>query len=150
MEASLTLHATCVALNERGVLICGPSGSGKSTLALELMARGATLVADDRTELRREGDRLIARCPPAIRGLIEARGVGLLRAEVVAEVQLHVIVDMSQLESERLPGHLYQQMLGIDLPQLNRVEGAHFPAALIQYMKGGALDPDGPPGAVLD
>ncbi|NIZ15294.1 HPr kinase/phosphorylase [Phaeobacter sp. HF9A] len=135
-------HASCVALNERGVLILGPSGSGKSALALELMARGAQLVADDRTEIWREQDQLWARAPEAIAGLIEARGVGLLRAKAVAQVQLHVIVDLAQLETERLPRHVTQQILGLSLPRLNRVEAGFFPAALIQYLKGGALDPD--------
>ena len=150
MGAPLILHASCVALNERGVLICGPSGSGKSTLALELMARGAELVADDRTEVHREEGRLMARCPAAIQGLIEARGVGILRATAVSAVQLHVIVDMSLLETERLPGHLSSQMLGIDLPVLKRVDGPHFPAALIQYLKGGVLDPDRSPAPSAD
>ncbi len=140
-----TLHASCVALDGRGVLICGPSGSGKSALALELMARGASLVADDRTEVRRVGKYLLARAPAAICGLIEARGVGILRADVVTEVQLHVIVDMGQLETARLPRHLEGQILDIALPRLNRVDGDYFPAALIQYLKGGAIDPEGEP-----
>ena len=141
--AATVLHASCVALEGRGVLICGASGSGKSALALELMARGAALVADDRTELRRDGATLLAKAPEPISGLIEARGVGVLCADVVAEVQLHVIVDMSQLETDRLPRHVEQQVLGVSLPRLKRAEGNHFAAALIQYLKGGAIDPDG-------
>ena len=136
------LHASCVSLAGRGVLIRGPSGSGKSALALELMARGAALVADDRTEVQRRGAQVFARAPAAIFGLIEARGVGLLQAEAVSEVQLCVIVDMSVLETERLPRHVEEQLMGIALPRLGRVDSAHFPAALIQYLKGGALDPD--------
>ncbi|WP_106164276.1 HPr kinase/phosphorylase [Tritonibacter scottomollicae] len=142
-SAGTVLHASCVALEGRGVLISGQSGSGKSALALELMARGAVLVADDRTEIRRAGTRLLAKAPAPICGLIEARGVGILRADVVAEVQLHVIVDMSQLETDRLPRHVRQQVLGVSLPSLKRAEGDHFAAALIQYLKGGAIDPDG-------
>ncbi|MEO1532556.1 MAG: serine kinase, partial [Pseudomonadota bacterium] len=42
------LHASAVALGERGLLILGPSGAGKTRLALELVALGAELVADDR------------------------------------------------------------------------------------------------------
>ena len=42
-----TIHASAVALGPVGLLIMGASGSGKSSLALELMARGAKLVADD-------------------------------------------------------------------------------------------------------
>ena len=36
------LHASCVAVAGRGLLIAGASGSGKSALALDLMAFGAT------------------------------------------------------------------------------------------------------------
>ena len=42
-----TLHATCVTLGDRGMLITGPSGIGKSDLALRLIDGGAKLVADD-------------------------------------------------------------------------------------------------------
>ena len=45
------IHASCVALAGKGVLILGDSGAGKSDLALRLMDDGARLVADDRTEL---------------------------------------------------------------------------------------------------
>ncbi|MEF9600929.1 HPr kinase/phosphatase C-terminal domain-containing protein, partial [Paracoccus sp. PXZ] len=74
----MILHASCIAHRGRGLLILGPSGAGKSTLALEMMAFGATLVADDRTILRREGGRIVADAPDSIRGRIEARGVGIL------------------------------------------------------------------------
>ena len=47
-SAPLILHATAVAVAGRGLLIRGASGSGKSGLALEMMARGAQLVSDDR------------------------------------------------------------------------------------------------------
>ena len=80
--ASLVVHASCVAAGERGLLIMGKSGAGKSALALQLIAFGAALVADDRVALTIEDDTLIARCPgQAIRGMIEARGFGLLHVE---------------------------------------------------------------------
>ena len=65
------MHATTVALRGRGLLILGPSGSGKSTLALQLMAVGARLVADDRTDLTAQGDDVVASCPAALVGTIE-------------------------------------------------------------------------------
>ena len=76
----LTLHASCVAWGQTAVLITGAAGSGKSSLALALMAYGCRLIADDGTQLTLEQGRLIAGCPPALRGLIEARGLGLLNA----------------------------------------------------------------------
>ena len=53
---STTIHATCVAIRGRAVLITGPSGAGKSDLALRLIDRGAVLVRDDYTVLTRIGD----------------------------------------------------------------------------------------------
>ena len=66
------------------LLILGASGRGKSALALGLMAAGATLVADDRTHLHaRRRRQLVASAPAAIAGLIEARGIGILKAEAL-------------------------------------------------------------------
>ena len=136
-EGPVVLHASAVAWAGRAALILGPSGAGKSALALQLMAHGATLVADDRVEVSRRGARLVATCPPAIRGLVEARGVGLLRADSLAEAELALAVDLSATESERLPPLREFTLLGIDLPLVHRGESGHFPAAVLQYLKAG-------------
>lgn len=138
----MILHASCVSLAGRGVLIRGASGSGKSVLALELMARGAELVADDQSAVSRVGNCLFAKAPNAIAGLIEARGVGILRADHVAWAQLNVIVNLDHLATDRLPRHQKAELLGCALPVLHRVDSPHFAAALIQYLKCGAIDPD--------
>jgi HPr kinase/phosphorylase len=36
-DASISIHATAVAIGETGILIRGPSGSGKSSLAMDLI-----------------------------------------------------------------------------------------------------------------
>jgi hypothetical protein len=81
-----TVHASAVLIGARAVLIRGPSGSGKSQLALGLIeaARGgalafARLVADDRVHLETANGRLLARPAAALAGLIEVRGIGLMR-----------------------------------------------------------------------
>ena len=51
--SSETVHASCVAIDGRAVLIGGRSGTGKSDLALRLIDRGAALVSDDYTFVRR-------------------------------------------------------------------------------------------------
>ncbi len=131
------LHASCVALAGRGVLILGPSGSGKSALSLELMARGADLVADDRVLLRRAGEALLARPPESIAGMIEARGVGLLNARPAGEVPLTLVVDLGQQETERLPPQRRNILLGVSLPVLHNTGTAAYPAAILQYIRGG-------------
>ncbi|MBB3992666.1 HPr kinase/phosphorylase [Sulfitobacter undariae] len=139
-DYSETVHATCVSLAGQGVLIIGPSGSGKSGLALQLIALGAILVADDRTILSVEEGRLIASPPAAIKGLIEARGVGILPVRHVAKVPLVLCVDMSRKEAERLPLRHSITMLDISLPSLHKVEAPYFPAAIHAYLTGQAQE----------
>ncbi len=132
-----TCHASCVAHGGKAVLIRGASGSGKSALALRLMALGATLVADDRTELTLEDGAVIARCPPAIRGMIEARFVGLLSAKALDCAPVHLVIDLDRAETDRLPPKRNTVLLGQSCPLLYRVDADHFPAAVIQMLAQG-------------
>ena len=136
-EAPLLIHATTVSHQGRGLLICGPSGSGKSALALQMMALGADLVADDQTELTRDGARLIARAPAALHGLIEARGVGILRATAVAQAEIVLVADLSQPAQGRLPPHQNVTLLGLTLDLVFPPQGDHFPASLLCYLSAG-------------
>lgn len=118
-------------------MIRGASGSGKSALALALMARGAALVADDVTLVARNGAELWATCPAAGRGLIEARGVGILSAMRVAEgAQLSLVVDLDDFETERLPLARQCDILGVSVDLVRRVDGPHFADALMCYLEG--------------
>jgi hypothetical protein len=55
------VHAGCVALNGRGVLLCGDSGAGKSTLSYACARKGWTYVSDDGSYLFSSGkDRVVA------------------------------------------------------------------------------------------
>ncbi len=137
MSAPLVLHATCVALGDRAVVITGASGRGKSALGLGLMSLGCTLVADDRTELTAETSTLIARCPLALQGLIEARGVGILRADTIAHATVALSVDLDQTETDRFPPQRSVTWLNLSIPLLHKVESAHFAAAILQYLRAG-------------
>lgn len=76
----MTLHqATGVAIGGRALLIEGPPGCGKSSLALALIDRGATLIGDDGVNLDFRDGTLWADPPEATLGLMEIRGVGLIR-----------------------------------------------------------------------
>ncbi|MCV6584191.1 MAG: HPr kinase/phosphatase C-terminal domain-containing protein [Marinibacterium sp.] len=135
-------HATAVAVAGRALLITGASGAGKSSLALRLMGLGAVLVSDDRVILHRDGDRILAHAPDAIRGLIEARGLGLLRAAICETAQIVALVDLDRTETERLPSPRTTEILGIAMPLLQKSEMTDFPAALVQYLKCGRKDPE--------
>lgn len=132
------LHATCVAVDGRGLLITGPSGAGKSALAIRLLALGADLVSDDQTAVRASMGYVHASCPsPRIGGLIEARGIGLLHAPTVESTVLGLVVDLSQAETERLPPFRSLAILGCDLPLVLRVQSDHFAEALLLYLRHG-------------
>ncbi len=133
----MRLHASCVAVEGRGALIRGASGSGKSALALMLMAMGARLVADDQTLVSLADGWPTACATPALAGRIEARGLGILLAEPLAAVRLAAVVDLDRTETERLPPERTADILGQPLPLFHKVESPHFPAALLQYLKGG-------------
>ncbi|WP_045391837.1 HPr kinase/phosphorylase [Falsirhodobacter sp. alg1] len=132
----MIMHASAVAVDGRGVLIVGASGSGKSTLALALMARGAVLVSDDRTMLHAADGCLHGAAPPALAGLIEARGIGVLYAEH-APAKIVLMVDMAEEEVARLPQAGHRSVLGIALPLVLGAKHEHLADAILQYLKGG-------------
>lgn len=129
------VHATCVAADGRAVLIRGASGAGKSALALHLIALGAALVADDRTRLWRAGGLVMADVPGTIRGQIEARRVGILKTPPTGPMPVYLIIDMDNEETDRLPEPRSDGLLGVDLPCLRKANLAHFPAAILLYLK---------------
>ena len=100
--SSETLHASCVAKDGRAILISGRSGSGKSDLALRLIDRGADLVSDDYTIVRRVGGKLVASAPENIRNKLEIRGLGILEFQTVTDASVCLMVELST-EVERMP-----------------------------------------------
>tara|TARA_B100001123_G_scaffold427662_1_gene543524 strand:+ start:1312 stop:1740 length:429 start_codon:yes stop_codon:yes gene_type:complete len=114
-----SIHATAVAIENRGVLLRGPSGAGKSDLALRLIDGGAVLVADDRIELTCNSNFLMAHCPRAIGGKLEVRGVGILTLPFVSPAAVTMIVDLVQPEEiERLPNPRRVDLLGKSIRKL--------------------------------
>jgi serine kinase of HPr protein (carbohydrate metabolism regulator) len=114
-----TLHASTVASDGRAVLIGGPSGAGKSDLALRLLDRGFTLVSDDRTLVRREGDRLVASAPPNIAGKLEIRGIGIVDMETVDNMPVALFVELTS-EIQRLPDENRERpVLGVRIPLIS-------------------------------
>jgi len=111
-----TVHASSVAIGGRAVLITGPSGSGKSDLTLRLIDRGFTLVSDDQTIVRRDGNRLIASAPSTIAGKLEIRGMGIIDMDTESDVPIALLVELTS-EIQRLPDENRERpILGVPLP----------------------------------
>ncbi len=110
MNAPPTIHASAVLTGARAVLIRGPAGSGKSRLALNLLqaaSRGqlnfARLVADDRVHVEAAHDRLIARPPAVLAGLLEVRGLGIAQLPYEPMAIVSWVVDLDAAAPMRLP-----------------------------------------------
>lgn len=116
--SSETLHASCVAIDGRAVLIEGRSGSGKSDLALRLIDRGAQLVSDDYTMLVRDRGRLLAQPPATIAGRIEVRGLGIVEMPYVKGVPVALIVALVDAV-ERMPEERpARRIASVTLPEI--------------------------------
>jgi HPr kinase/phosphorylase len=107
------IHASCAARDGAGVLITGASGAGKSDLLLRLIDRGFALVADDQV-LVQEG---WASPPPRLAGLIEVRGLGILRLPYLSRAKLALVASLGR--GERLPEPVCDAAFGLPMIQLD-------------------------------
>lgn len=79
----LSKHGVLVNLLNKGVLIIGRSGVGKSECAIELLNKGAYLVADDVVLIKEVNKKLIGYPPETIKDLIEIRGIGIINVKEI-------------------------------------------------------------------
>ena len=141
------IHASAFAYEGMGCLLTGPSGSGKSRLLAGAMLHKADLISDDQVALHAHNGNLVA-CPaPNIKGVIELRGLGLIKhPHTVASHPIHLIVDLGE-EDERLPEPTTYEYCGIEVP-FRRLASARtmLAAPLLLYLKamqqGRILPPD--------
>ena len=127
------VHAGLVAVRAhgrwQGVLIEGAAGSGKSDLALRALGEGFALVADDRVVLWISGGRLFGRAPDALAGLIEVRGLDVVRVSPVPLCEIALAVGAGA--PDRLPEPAFADILGLRVPRLVlALEEASAPAKL--------------------
>lgn len=122
--SSETIHVSSVAIDGRAVLIGGRSGAGKSDLALRLIDRGAVLISDDYTFVRRVQTRALASAPERIAGRMEMRSVGIVELPTAQDVPVALYIDLSG-EPVRLPeGKDRIAVAGIPIPSL-ALDGHH-------------------------
>ncbi len=101
-----------------GVLLCGRPASGKSDLALRLIDGGGVLVADDYTEIETRDGRLFGQAPEAIRGLLEVRGIGVVKRDFAVEAAIGLVIELvpGGESIERLPEPASRRIQGVALP----------------------------------
>jgi hypothetical protein len=133
--SEVVMQASAVAVSDHALLIEGPPGSGKSSLALALIDRGAGLIGDDGVTLTRDGGLLIASPPPRIGGLLEVRGIGLVRMEVAPPAPVALILTLGGPAPERLPETPLPMRViaGVAVPVLAFDPGSIAPAARAEW-----------------
>ena len=114
------IHATAVDIEGYGILIIGSSGAGKSDVALRLIEnKGAILVADDRVDLKAENGRLVASAPKNIEGLLEVRGVGIVKTAYKAQTTVELVVKATPKEDvERYPKETFFENQNVRVPSV--------------------------------
>lgn len=110
----MQMHGSCACRAGYGVLLTGAPGTGKSDLVLRLLARGFELVADDYVEIANG----MARPAPALAGLLEVRGLGIVRLPFVPEARLALVVELGSLAA-RLPAPDRHDQLGLPVIALD-------------------------------
>jgi serine kinase of HPr protein (carbohydrate metabolism regulator) len=116
--SSETLHVSSVAIGDRAVLIDGKSGAGKSDLALRLIDRGATLISDDYTFLKRADGGLIAAPPDTIAGQIEIRGLGIILLPHADNVRVALLVRLTDSPERMPPNDEVRRIAGVDIREV--------------------------------
>lgn len=98
MHGQRRMHGSCVCRDGKAVLLLGPPGAGKSDLVLRLLNRGFELVADDQVNLA-DG---VASCPENLAGLLEVRGLGIVRLPYRASARLALVIELDG-QADRMP-----------------------------------------------
>lgn len=128
-----TLHGVFLEVLGMGVLLTGNASVGKSELALELVNRGARLVADDAPEFSRIAPDIIeGRCPPLLQDFLEVRGLGIINiramygdSAIKRNKYLRLMVKLVPMDPVALSGmdrlagtYATSNVLGLDIPEV--------------------------------
>jgi serine kinase of HPr protein (carbohydrate metabolism regulator) len=132
-QASDLVHATAIELRcgeaSAGVLLTGPPGSGKSSVAFALIDQPghglcpagpvrARLVSDDQVRLMQQGPGIVMTPPAGLAGLLEVRGIGIVRHDnCCASARLAFVVDhQPAAQQQRLPEAATTGLLDLPFP----------------------------------
>jgi HPr kinase/phosphorylase len=128
-------HATALAIGAKAVVIFGQSGAGKSHLAYELLKSHphTRLIGDDRVYLEAHHGRLIVRPVEKLQGLLELRGVGLLRFSFEPQAQVSHIFELVK-ETQRLSEAQTIKIEGITLPSVKLQIGQNAMHNLLAFL----------------
>lgn len=141
VTSAQSVHASCVAFGDIGILLRGPSGAGKSDLALRLIEAGARLVADDQVRLTSDGSTLTAFPPDRLAGLLELRGIGLVRLPNIASATIYLVADLVAAGTPaRLPAEDNFLYSGV---AVTRVDIAPFEETAVAKLRIAAYDASG-------
>ncbi len=114
---TINVHASCVCIKNKGILILGDSGAGKSDMALRLIADyKAKLVADDRVDLDNKRGKIIASSPKILFGLLEVRGIGIVKVKAKRKNKIDIVVKLSQAKTERMPEPSHYEIFEQKIP----------------------------------
>lgn len=133
-----SIHGACVALEGRGVLLCGDSGAGKSSLAYACARRGWTFLSDDSTCLvRKRHGRVVVGNPHGMR--FRESAVQLFPELKNQRLTRRLSGDMAiELPTSSMPGVAITYECSVDyIVFLNRIEPD--PSGLSHFPKDRAL-----------
>lgn len=125
LAPKITVHGVLLDVDRVGVLILGKSGIGKSECAIDLIIKGAKLIADDVVEIRKVSDsQLIGSGPDNIRFLIEVRGIGIVNIKdlfgttsVMNKREIEMVIELDEWNSEK-----EYERLGIDQKTISMLD----------------------------
>ncbi|AGR41772.1 HPr(Ser) kinase/phosphatase [Spiroplasma diminutum] len=126
------VHASCVNIFGKGVLLVGESGIGKSEITLDLVKTNHLFVGDDRIVITKKSNELYGKSHEILKNLVEVRGIGIVDVSqtngyqvILERTKIDLVIELTQFkkngidDSERL-GNTFvtYEILGVEVPYI--------------------------------